>query len=177
MDTKNDGIGVYVNLLQENGSHQLALKFLNSGVEGTIPLSPSQYKHILGLINNDFVTSVRSPSSLAPAEDDSSLVSGLRYMIPFEDLNGVYESADRNSRIIMVHVDPLKEEMLFYRVSPKPNNKVVSFSAPMGWMKTLPKADLGKVQIVNQGKAIRFGDLDIASTDLISWFGHNYKDV
>ena len=92
-------------------------------------------------------------------------------MVPFEDLNKLYEAQDRYERILMVQIDVLKEIVTFSRIRPKPDKKVETFDVPLGWFKTLGnQTDFGAAEICEIGQIINFGKTKIPSKDLINWF-------
>jgi len=65
----------------------------------------------------------------------------------------------------------LKEKVVFYRVDEKPSNKVTSFEAPLDWLRVEnANADFADVQIVDDGKTVKFGQVSVSSADLIKWF-------
>ena len=164
------GVPVYLNVWheEETSTYKLRLSFFDSEIECVVPISEGQYKVLLDCVNRNFLNEFAAE---APQDDELGMVSGIRFMVPLEQMNVVYGSDDRNQRIIMVHVEPLKEKLIFYRVSKKPDNKVISFEAPFDWLKTRNKAaDFGSVEILDFGKTVKFGGVRIPSREIIKLF-------
>ncbi len=168
MDTSS-GIPAHLTIWAGDSGHKMHVRFIDSDTECIIPISPGQYQVLLDSINKNFL------GSFADAPDDAELgiLSGIRFMAPMDSMNAIYSSPDRANRIIMINIDAQKEVMTFYRVSSKPDKKVVSFDAPIDWMKNFgKKVDFGATEILNDGQMIRFGEFEISSIDLIKWVDH-----
>lgn len=126
---------------------------------------------MLDCINKNFISSFSEP----PDDSEIGMLSGLRFMAPMEQMEAIYSSPDRNKRIIMANIDAQKGIITFYTLLAFPNNKVISFDIKIDEIKKTNKDkqnfDFGATQILNNGTIIRFGSVDVFSSELIKLFG------
>ncbi len=168
-ESPSSGIQVYLNLFEEDNECKMLLHFADSGIDCLIPVSHGQYKIILDCINKNFLGVLDSAEEDAPEDEDVGLMSGIRFMVPVEDMNAIYSSDDKEFRIIMINIDAQKDLLNIYRVSG--DKKVESFDVPIGWIRNFSdKIDLKNIAIQNQGKTVSFGEFDVSSKDLVNWF-------
>ena len=144
---------------------KLYIRFDDTKMTIELPLSGGQYKIVLDGINKNFI----GHDIDAPSDDELGLLSGLRYMIPMDQMSEVYSAKDKRNRIIMIQVDAIKNSLYIFKLSLE--NKVESFEILIDDLKKIKtKIDFGQIEIQERGKLVDFGGVKVSSIDLINWY-------